>query len=109
MTLELFTGVDEFRAACDAVRREGVLGLVPTMGALHRGHLALVEEASKGARAVAVTIFVNPTQFGPNEDFSRYPRNLERDVELCRGAGASLVFSPPVEAMYPRGSSPRAC
>ena len=107
MTLELVHGVDEFRAACDAVRQQGSLGLVPTMGALHRGHLALVEAAKKLTSAVAVTIFVNPTQFGPNEDFSRYPRTLERDVELCREAGARLVFAPSTEAMYPKGEKTR--
>jgi pantoate--beta-alanine ligase len=107
MTLELLHGVDEFRAACDAVRRQGSLGLVPTMGALHRGHLALVEKARESSSAVAVTIFVNPTQFGPGEDFSRYPRTLERDVELLREAGARLVFAPAAEDMYPRGEKTR--
>jgi len=107
MTLELVTGVDEFRAACDAVRQKGALGLVPTMGALHRGHLALIEEAKKLTSAVAVTIFVNPTQFGPGEDFARYPRTLERDVELCREAGAALVFAPEADAMYPKGEKTR--
>ncbi len=107
MRLQVVTGVAEFRAACDAVRRGGALGLVPTMGALHDGHLALVRAARERTAAVAVTIFVNPTQFGPNEDFSRYPRTLERDVELCREAGASLVFAPPAEAMYPTGERTR--
>ncbi|HEV8246091.1 MAG TPA: pantoate--beta-alanine ligase, partial [Polyangiaceae bacterium] len=83
MTLEVHRGVDDFRAACDAARRVGTLGLVPTMGALHEGHLRLVREARRRAETVAVTIFVNPTQFGPNEDFARYPRNLEQDIALC--------------------------
>jgi pantoate--beta-alanine ligase len=92
----------EFRAACDAVRASGrKLGLVPTMGALHAGHLALVAEARRHSDAVAITIFVNPTQFGPNEDFAKYPRALERDLALCREAGAVLVFTPPVPEMYP--------
>ncbi len=107
MTLEVVSGVAEFRAACDRVRNAGVLGLVPTMGALHEGHLALVRAARERSAAVAVTIFVNPTQFGPNEDFSRYPRKLEQDVELCREAGVSLVFAPPTEAMYPKGERTR--
>lgn len=108
MSLELKKTVEEFRAACDEVRRRGGrVGLVPTMGALHAGHLALVQKARALCDAVAVTIFVNPTQFGPNEDFARYPRQLERDVELCREAGASLVFAPPVEAMYPSGERTR--
>lgn len=98
----------EFRQACDDARAQvGSLGLVPTMGALHEGHLALVREAQRHAGRVAVTIFVNPTQFGPKEDFTRYPRALERDVALCGAAGAELVFAPPVEEMYPPGDATR--
>lgn len=100
--------VAEFRRACDAVRSSGeTLGLVPTMGALHAGHLALVEEARKHATRVAVTIFVNPTQFGPSEDLSRYPRPLEKDLALCREAGVSFVFTPPEAEMYPKGEATR--
>jgi len=102
------TTAAEFRAACEAVRSGGrTLGLVPTMGALHEGHLALVAEAKRRADAVAVTIFVNPTQFGPNEDFSKYPRVLERDLELCRDAGVDIVFTPPSPEMYPEGERTR--
>ena len=94
----------ELRRACDEARTRGALGLVPTMGALHDGHLALVGEARRrGAQSVAVTIFVNPLQFGPNEDFARYPRTLDADVERCRSVGVDLVFAPARDAMYPDG------
>ncbi|MDQ3036390.1 MAG: pantoate--beta-alanine ligase [Myxococcota bacterium] len=95
----------EFRAACDSVRADGGrLGLVPTMGALHEGHLALADEARRrGASCVALTIFVNPLQFGPSEDFDRYPRTLESDVERCRASGVELVWAPARDSMYPVG------
>ena len=106
--VEVFGTIRDFRQACDALRAGGArLGFVPTMGALHAGHLHLVEVARRHAERVAVSIFVNPTQFGPNEDFSKYPRNLERDVELLSGAGADLVLAPPPEEMYPAGEKTR--
>lgn len=77
------------------------IGLVPTMGALHEGHLSLIEEAKKHADVILVTIFVNPKQFGPNEDFSKYPRTLKNDIELLDRAGADAVFSPNSAHMYP--------
>ena len=78
-----------------AWRREGgKVGLVPTMGALHEGHLALIRRARKECRRVVVSIYVNPTQFGPKEDLARYPRPRRQDLELCRRAGADLVFAP---------------
>jgi pantoate--beta-alanine ligase len=77
--------------------------LVPTMGALHAGHLSLIDEAKGRADFLAVTIFVNPLQFGDGEDLDRYPRTLERDLEACRARGVDLVFTPEPAAMYPRG------
>lgn len=98
------TRIDEVRAW----RREaGEVGLVPTMGYLHAGHVSLVERARRECAAVAATIFVNPTQFGPGEDFARYPRDLERDRRLLEQAGCDLLFAPPVEEVYPPGCATR--
>jgi pantoate--beta-alanine ligase len=83
--------------------RKQEIVFVPTMGALHRGHRSLIERAGGTGRRVVVSIFVNPTQFGPGEDFSAYPRNLRADLDLCREAGAHLVFVPRVETLYPAG------
>ncbi len=82
-------------------RKDGaVVGVVPTMGALHQGHLSLLEAARRACDFVVATIFVNPTQFGPNEDFERYPRTLQEDLRLCDSAGADLVFTPTTADMY---------
>jgi pantoate--beta-alanine ligase len=108
MTLTLHRTVAEFREAACSVRSAGKrLALVPTMGALHAGHLSLVGEARARAAEVALSIFVNPTQFGPSEDFARYPRTLDRDLELCREAGVSHVFAPAASEMYPKGERTR--
>lgn len=78
----------------------GTIGLVPTMGALHNGHKSLIEAANKENDFVVVSVFVNPTQFGPNEDYDKYPRTLEKDVELAKEAGADVVFAPSPKEMY---------
>lgn len=97
--------VREAQRRADAERGAGYrLAVVPTMGCLHEGHLALVHEARRHADRVWLTIFVNPTQFGPGEDLARYPRTLEADLAACREAGADTVFVPPVEEMYPGGA-----
>jgi pantoate--beta-alanine ligase len=102
---ELVHAPGELRSRCDAARARGeTVGLVPTMGALHEGHLALIDEARRGgAGFVVVTLFVNPKQFGPGEDFGRYPRTLESDLAACRGRGVDVLFAPAVEDMYPPG------
>src|SRR5438105_324107 len=79
------------------------VGLVPTMGALHAGHASLIESARKDCDYVLASVFVNPTQFGPKEDFSRYPRTLDADRELCGKAGAAAVFAPDAATIYPPG------
>jgi pantoate--beta-alanine ligase len=104
MSLAVVHTAHDFRRACQEARLDGEIALVPTMGFLHRGHQSLMEAAAKRAPFVAATIFVNPTQFGPNEDLSRYPRDLEGDLRKCEESGVNVVFAPkdPGE-MYPEG------
>jgi pantoate--beta-alanine ligase len=95
------------RALRNAARADGghTIGLVPTMGALHAGHSSLIRAARASTGFVAVSIFVNPTQFGPSEDFARYPRTFEADCALAESEGADVVFAPAVEELYPAGAS----
>lgn len=105
--MKVLTKADEFRAYCDQQRRSGPVGLVLTMGALHDGHASLLRTAKQHAASVVATVFVNPTQFGPNEDFARYPRDLDHDAQVCQEAGASVLFAPSAQEMYPAGEQTR--
>jgi pantoate--beta-alanine ligase len=99
--LSTVSTVPQVRQQLDAIRRGGkTIGLVPTMGALHAGHASLIENARAQCDFVVVSIFVNPLQFGPNEDYQRYPRPLEKDLEVCERVGADLVFVPSREDLY---------
>lgn len=97
------------KAVRDAQRGGAVVGVVPTMGALHRGHVSLIEIARQQCDFVVATIFVNPTQFGPNEDFEKYPRTLEDDLSKCKAAGADLIFTPQTTDMYLPDAETEVC
>jgi pantoate--beta-alanine ligase len=105
--LQIIRTVAELRQWSRSLRSGNgkTLGLVPTMGALHAGHASLIRAAHANAAHVAVSIFVNPTQFGPTEDFSRYPRTFEADCALAQTEGANVIFAPAVEELYPPGSA----
>lgn len=108
--MQIIRTVEQLRQWSRAVRREvsaestRLVGLVPTMGALHAGHASLIRAAAASCQHVAVTIFVNPTQFGPNEDFARYPRTFDTDTALAQAEGAEVVFAPAVEEIYPKAA-----
>src|ERR1700733_11517365 len=98
------TNVEAVREATSQARRGGLtVGLVPTMGALHEGHASLLRAARAETGFVIASIFVNPTQFGPNEDLSRYPRTWDADLEVCRREGTDLIFAPEPAVLYPPG------
>ena len=101
--MQTVSQLDPLRDAVAALKADGPLALVPTMGALHEGHLTLVREAKKRAAHVAVSIFVNPRQFGANEDLDKYPRQLAADSALLEAEGVGLLWAPTAEAMYPQG------
>jgi pantoate--beta-alanine ligase len=106
--MEVLATVRDVRVWVAEKRKLGhTIGLVPTMGAFHEGHLALMRQAASECESVLVSIFVNPTQFGPGEDFERYPRDLESDLRLAEGVGVTAVFAPSQEVMYPPGSETR--
>jgi len=104
--MKILRTVSELRSWSRAARLTGKsVGLVPTMGALHAGHASLIRAAEASCQQVAVSIFVNPTQFGPNEDFARYPRTFDADCALAESAGATAVFAPSVDELYPRAAA----
>jgi len=104
--MEILRSVAGLRQWARGTRSEGkTVGFVPTMGALHAGHASLIRAARESCGAVGVSIFVNPTQFGPNEDYARYPRSFEADCALAEAAGAAVVFAPSVEELYPAGAT----
>src|SRR5262245_39484213 len=101
MALELVETIADLRARIASRRPAGVLGLVPTMGALHEGHASLIRQARAECATVIVTVFVNPIQFDRPEDLAKYPRSLEADAAVCASLGVDLVFAPAVAEMYP--------
>jgi pantoate--beta-alanine ligase len=105
--MKILSTADELRQWSRNIRliSGNTVGLVPTMGALHQGHASLIRAAAASCTHVAVSIFVNPTQFGPNEDFSRYPRTFEADCALAAASGATAIYAPDVQDLYPQGAS----
>lgn len=103
--MRIISGISELRSALRELRCRGAVGLVPTMGALHDGHHSLVRASRNRCGVTVVSIFVNPTQFGPHEDFSRYPRTLDEDCRVLESEGVDVAFTPTVQTMYPPGAS----
>jgi pantoate--beta-alanine ligase len=104
--VQKITSIESIRTAVQELRTQGgFIGFVPTMGALHEGHLSLVRKAKKENTTVIVTIFVNPSQFGPHEDYERYPRDIEKDTALVQQAGGDIIYAPDAKEMYPAGYS----
>lgn len=102
--MELFNTINELRNQIKDWRSKNLsVALVPTMGYLHEGHMSLIKKAASENDKVVVSVFVNPIQFGPNEDYNSYPRDLDKDIETCKNAGAACVFAPTAEEMYPNG------
>lgn len=100
--MKIITTISEIQNVADQLRHQRKkIGLVPTMGYLHKGHLSLIREAKLLSDVVVMSIFVNPTQFGPNEDFGDYPRDFDRDAELAKSAGCDIIFSPDIDEIYP--------
>ncbi len=103
--MRIITAIAEMQTAARELRRSGTLGLVPTMGALHAGHLSLIHAAMRDCTHVVASIFVNPLQFGPSEDFSRYPRTFEADCAALSAAGVDVLFAPSADTLTPAGAT----
>lgn len=104
--MKVYKNKELLRRDIERLKRRGdIVGLVPTMGFLHKGHLSLIKRARRDSDCVVVSIFVNPTQFGPKEDFKDYPRDLKKDLTVCKRSGVDMVFVPGVRSMYPEGFS----